>query len=165
MTRNLPLPSKKRLNELFDYNEKTGVLTNRISWGRRQAGAVVGRPDRCGALQAMVDGKLYLVHRLIWKMKTGKDPRDTVDHKNRRPGSNSWRNLRPADMVQQCMNRKRRSTNSSGTTGVNRVTGGWVARITVRGKRCTLGRFKRKRDAVQARNNAEIRYHKQWRVR
>lgn len=42
--------------------------------------------DSAGHMQSRIDGVLYLAHRIIWKMMTGKDPDRLVDHRDRKGG-------------------------------------------------------------------------------
>lgn len=70
-------------------------------------------------------------------------------------------NCRWADNYTQAYNQRKRSTNTSGKTGVNYDKNGgvWVAGINFKGEHIYLGRYKRKEDAVKARENAEIKYY------
>jgi hypothetical protein len=43
-----------------------------------------------------LDDQGWRAHRVIWKLVTGRDPGDTVDHINRDPSDNRWKNLRSA---------------------------------------------------------------------
>jgi hypothetical protein len=50
MPKSIALPPQKRLHELFDYNENTGVFIRKTSRGRGKAGQVAGNLDDCGYL-------------------------------------------------------------------------------------------------------------------
>ena len=78
------LPSLERLQQLFVYDSQTGSLTRRVSTSANaRQGDRVGSRHNAGYLQMQLDGKKYLVHRIIWKLVTGKDPEELeVDHKN-----------------------------------------------------------------------------------
>lgn len=74
-------------------------------------------------------------------------------------GDYSPANVRWSSKSKQARNQKIRSTNNSGTSGVNEMKcGGYVARITNNGERVYLGYFKNLDDAIAARLDAEIRY-------
>ena len=101
------LPSLERLQQLFVYDSQTGSLTRRVSTSANaRQGDRVGSRHNAGYLQMQLDGKKYLVHRIIWKLVTGKDPEELeVDHKNGDRSDNRWENLRLATMSQQRGNR------------------------------------------------------------
>lgn len=66
------------------------------------------------------------------------------------------KNVRWASKSKQARNQKRRSTNKTGTSGVNKMKcGGYVARIHHNGERIYIGYFKNLDDAIQARLNKE----------
>lgn len=101
------LPSLDRLRHLFDYDGKTGLLTRRVSTSANaRQGDTVGSRHNAGYLQLQLDGKKYLVHRIIWKLVTGEDPREfEVDHRNGDRSDNRWTNLRLATVSEQRGNR------------------------------------------------------------
>ena len=71
-------------------------------------------------------------------------------------------NVRWTDKTVQAINRRKKSSNTSGVTGVawhSRV-GKWYADITVSGKRLSLGYYEVKADAITARKQAEDKYFK-----
>lgn len=69
-------------------------------------------------------------------------------------------NCRWADRTTQCTNSRVRSDNKVGCKGVNwhSKERKWNARISVKGKRISLGSFKNLNDAIKARKEAEIKY-------
>ena len=77
------LPSQKELLKYFSYNPETGVVTRtKTTSSRSKAGDIVGSVDCRGYVHVMFEGKFYQLHRLIYKMETGRDPQGTVDHDN-----------------------------------------------------------------------------------
>jgi hypothetical protein len=90
----------------LDYNPETGDLTWKargIEWfDRRFEGKTVGQKwlDNYGYKQAStkleIKGKKFSVvtSRLCWLIHTGDWPEHTVDHINRDPWDNRWKNLR-----------------------------------------------------------------------
>lgn len=101
----LPLPSQEKLRELFDYDPHTGVLRWKVNSGRARVGAVAGTPTNAGYLQVRVDRQIYLVHRIIFKLMTGRDPYFDIDHADRNPFNNAWHNIREASRSENNMNR------------------------------------------------------------
>ena len=98
----------------------------------------------------------YLMHRVIIEC-----PKDLyTDHINGNGLDNRRCNLRQATKRENTLNRKPRSTNASGKTGVKKSTwkGRWEAYIRVHGKYIHLGSFVEKDEAIQARISAEKVY-------
>ncbi|MCE5220222.1 MAG: hypothetical protein LLF98_02845 [Clostridium sp.] len=110
--------------------------------------------DRDGYVVARINDKGVKLHKFI--MKTNKK----VDHKNRCKNDNRRHNLRVATNNQNGMNIKIREDNNSGVTGISRSSDDdcWRARITVEGKEIHLGYFDDFQDAVETRQNAELKY-------
>jgi hypothetical protein len=118
------LPPAEELHSLFKYNPETGSLI----WKERElvvtredkihnvrnAGRQVGALNSCGHRQVRVGGRLIVVHRIIWKMMTGNEVENQIDHINGHPDDNRWENLREAEPPQNCWNRKINSNNTSG---------------------------------------------------
>ncbi len=117
------LPTRDELSALFNYDPETGALTwkerepvsraNKIH-NVRDAGHQVGAIDSWGHRQVRVKGRLTAVHRIIWKMMTGDDPQEQIDHINGKPDDNRWGNLREASSQQNGWNR---ATDSATPTG------------------------------------------------
>ena len=101
-----PLPAVERLRELLDYDPETGALPWRVRRGRTaRPGSPAGTHTRC-SLIVKVDWVGYQMHRLIWKMMTGADPIDEIDHKDGNPRNNAFANLREATHAQNSRNRR-----------------------------------------------------------
>jgi len=101
---------------------------------------------------------MYLVHRLAFLWMTGKHPRVEVDHINGDRNDNRWVNLRECSPFDNSRNQGMRSDNTSGVRGVNysHIHKKWVARISHKGIRISIGYFKSFDDAVLARKQSEI---------
>lgn len=115
-----------------------------------------------GYIETFVKHKRLPLHRLI--MDAGEN--DVVDHINHQVNDARKVNLRKVSHVQNAVNRKRRSDNRSGCTGVGWHKGRgqkhWKARITVNKKLIFLGCFLTYEEAVAARKEAEERYFKSY---
>lgn len=171
-----PLPDQDTLRELLDYNALTGILTWRPRdesyfqsrrsfkyWNKRYANKpALTLKTKGGYFWGRVLGEKYSAARIIWVWVHGDEP-DQIDHINGDPGDNRLENLRSVSPTENCRNRSRISNNKSGVTGViwrNRAQV-WYAYITNNGKQETIGFFKTKGEAVEARQRAaaDLGYH------
>src|SRR5687768_7944839 len=148
-----PLPPVERLRELFSYDPLTGVL----SWksNPKFKGLPVGRCGtigRCGYLMVGIDRNYFLSHRIIWKMVTGCEPQDQIDHIDGDRLNNRFDNLREASNGQNRCNIKIQKNNKSGFKGVcwEASHKAWKAYISHNGTQRKLGRFKDLSSAVEA---------------
>ncbi len=164
-----PLPSLAYLQECFDYNPETGVLTwktrprhhfsNSRVWNNcnvRFAGKLAGTIKKYRDIR--IGCKAFKAHRIIWKLMRGTDPVSEIDHKDRNGLDNSWTNLRLADHVKNSWNRN----HYKGRTypkGVSRERTWWIARISVSGQVVRLGRFNTPEEAHAAYAKAAVIHH------
>ena len=85
-------------------------------------GDVAGSLGNSGYYQVRVDGRLTLVHRVVWEMFNGSIPDGMfIDHLDGDKTNNSIRNLRVATRKQNAQNSKLREDSISGYLGVNRT--------------------------------------------
>lgn len=165
-----PLPPLERLNALLSYNELTGVLTwkmqpatsrSNICHNNKCGGKVAGTVGAKGYIMLGIGKVYYLAHRIIWKMKTGADPLDIIDHEDADNGNNRWGNLREAANGPNIQNSRIRKDNKSGVKGVHwdKHHNAWKATISVNGKQVQLGRHKRLEDAARVRRDAAAKLH------
>lgn len=155
------LPSLELLNERFNYNIDTGVLTRNIPSQydmRSKTGDKVGRERADGYQDIKLDGVRYLSHRICYYMHHGVEP-DHIDHINGVRGDNRLCNLRSVNRKENNRNAKRRQDNTSGNVGVcyHKATGKWRAKLG----QSHLGSFTDKIDAIYARHyaQADAGYH------
>lgn len=157
------LPSLSMLNEMYSYDGESGALIRRQTTPRWRAGSLVGtvlhqHHSSKKYRMTRVDGKLYYIHRLVWKMATGEEPTGQIDHINGDGLDNRLENLRLVSPIENQRNQRKRSTNTSGAVGVNHEDGRWVASITVNYKKITLGRYSSFEEALSARRQADQQY-------
>lgn len=105
-----------------------------------------------------INKKRYDLHRIAWLYMTGRWPAVEIDHKDRNPHNNRWRNLREATTPQNRANAKQRKSNL-GHTGVWKQRNKYIARITADKRIYNLGSFSTLKAALAARKNAEKIYH------
>lgn len=165
-------PPIEYLNQCVSYCEDTGVIRWLLRpldhfqserewkrWNSRYAGKVAGLIDRRGYRRIKIDCHRYKAHRLIWKLMTGDDPRETIDHVDGVTGNNSWNNLRKATQQQQTFNSHIRKDNPTGHRGVDRRGKKWRAYIKLNGVRHELGRFNSVDGAAAAYEAAARKFH------
>jgi len=87
--------------------------------------------------------------------------RPSTNHQIDRINNNKSYNLKNckwSTRVEQCINRRIRSNNKSGKTGVWSCGDKWKASITINKRRINLGTFKNKKQAILSRIDAEKKY-------
>jgi hypothetical protein len=156
----IPLPSQDKLRGLLRYDAQTGVLHWRVRRKGVNSSMVAGVQNR-GYIVVRIDGELFLAHRIIWKLVTGDDPVDRIDHEDMNRSNNSWSNLREADNGKNMMNAGLRKDNSTGAKSVfwERHSQSWRVRIGCNGVQHDFGRFKEFDAAVHAMTEARERLH------
>ena len=132
---------RERFNHLFEYNKDTGDLIRKITTGGRAVkGQIIRSPNNQGYYRVYVDGKRYLVHRVVFLMNHGYLP-EMIDHINMDKQDNRLENLREATKDLNMINRGLFSNNTSGASGVSFHNGKWRARISEYGEERYLGKY------------------------
>jgi hypothetical protein len=144
--------TSERLRALLDYDPETGEFTWRVSRRQGLQGKRAGSTDSQGYLCIRIDGRGYKAHPLAWLRVFGNWPDGELDHANGDRADNRISNLRLATPSQNCANRRRYRTNTSGYKGVtfNRKARKWHAKIQKHGKSRHLGLFPTAADAHAA---------------
>lgn len=113
------LLSPAELVDLFRYEEDSGLLIWIKPKGRVKVGSACKSLKANGYLQVEVSGRNYLVHRIIWALKTGSWPDKHIDHVDGNRSNNRWTNLRDVSQGVNMQNLKRaKSQNKLGLLGV-----------------------------------------------
>jgi hypothetical protein len=117
-------------NDYFYYDETSPSClrwkVNRCCGkdGRRvlvSAGELAGTLGSDRRWRVRLDGKLYLVHRIVWVLfNPAIDGNLIIDHKSGDPTDNRLGNLRMTTQAVNTRNAKMSKTNTSGVPGVNR---------------------------------------------
>jgi hypothetical protein len=149
-------------HQFLDYNSQTGVFRwkprpDNPCFNTQFADQIAGTINPKKYRIICIKGVSLRASRIAYKMMTGDDPPDQMDHRDRNRDNNRWKNLRPATNQENRRNQKIRADNQSHATGVywNTAQKVWRARIDEDGKRRHLGSFKLLADAVVARRQAE----------
>ena len=143
------LPSVEVLEMLFECDAERGALhwkarpatKSNSGFNGKLAGKPAGSPHPDGYRMVKIAGRSYGAHRIVWKLVHGSDPEAELDHVNGDTFDNRIANLRQATHQQNCVNRRKRSDNTSGHKGVhfNKHTGKWQAVVNYEGRRFYLG--------------------------
>jgi len=172
------LPPVEYLRACFSYNQKTGVLKwkNRpqehfasyegwVMWNSKNAGNRTGHVHNDGrhvprfARRVKINRIAYWEHRIIWKIMTGAEPGENLDHADGNPLNNAWTNLRPANHFEQSWNRRLRYDNKFGCRGIFPRRNKWQAKIFVHGKNKHIGMFDTPEEASAAYENEARKLH------
>lgn len=157
------MPSQEVLCSVLRYEPETGLLfwkkraDVRPAWNTRFAGKQAFTALQCdGYRNGKIFGKVYLAHRIIFKMVVGTDP-DKIDHINGVRTDNRWDNLRDVDSETNSKNLGMSRKNTSGVSGVhwNSVKRKWVAQLGNHGARTHLGYFPSLEEATAVRKASE----------
>jgi hypothetical protein len=165
------VPSQAELHRLFEYNADTGDLIWKVRpvsdfksqhgcsiFNARDAGEVAGGSNASGYLYIGIGGVNYRAHRLTYAYVHGKCPADMeLDHRNGDKLDNRVENLRLVTRAQNCQNRNKFQSNTSGFKGVSFNKKAGKFRAYIHGKH--LGLFPTAESAAEAYNAAAIALH------
>lgn len=147
-----PLPPVEFLRECFSYDPETGALRWRRrpfkhfinehranNWNAKYAEGSGVRHGRYFAFTVNYEGRAVrlFAHRVIFKIMTGRDPAEQIDHANGDGSDNRWVNLREATRAQNMRNQFRSRLLPRGVIAVG---GKFVAQVTQGRKTKYLGR-------------------------
>lgn len=152
--------TQSTLKKHLHYEPSTGIFTWRLRTSYRiHIGDQAGYIRKTGYRRIRLKGKHYPSHRLAFLYMTGEMPR-YVAHRNRVRADDSWENLQVSDQLISRTDRAKPKNTTSGFVGVShdKRFNKWVARISVKGINKFLGRHDKKKDAVKARAEANIKY-------
>lgn len=149
-------------SDYFYYEEDSGLLRWKVRSAQRvHVGDVAGKSKNSEYRKVRVNGKLILVHRIIWEMQCGEIPEGMcIDHIDGDTFNNKISNLRLVTHQENHKNQKKRSNNKSGYLGVtwNKQHKKWQASIRVNRKVKYIGFFNDIEEAARARKSADIEY-------
>lgn len=149
----LTLPSTELLFDYFVFDNEICALRHAKRNYGVTVGAIAGSKDKKGYIRIKINGKLYLAHRLIYKMFNGVDPGDfEVDHVDRDNTNNHPSNLRLANHSQNKTNARTYRNNKQKLKGVSwhKQHRKYVATIQKDKKRMHIGLFLCKIEAAKA---------------
>lgn len=159
----LVLPPQEDLHRLFEYDAERGILIRRFNpdipnrINKRCAGKPAGYADARGYVQVAIERKLYLAHRVIWKMAHGTDPPKFIDHRDGNPSNNRLENLRAADHAENMANRGRIKGKEL-PRSIFKMRDGFQVKLSARKKRIHVGTFATLDEAREAQRVALVEY-------
>lgn len=171
------LPPHDYLLESFVYTPDIGVLIWKerpehhfntyqgfLSFNSRFPDTVAGALSGRGYIHVKVKDGRYRAHRLIWKMVTGEEPLDEIDHIDNDIANNRWNNLRQATHQENACNAPLSKRNSSGYKGCsfNEKYGLYQVDIQVNKVKHYLGRYASAEEAHQVYCDASTKLHKEF---
>jgi len=141
--------TQAELFEMFTYND--GNLVWKKHRSRALVNKNVGYIQANGYTRVNLSSGIYYLHRLIFLYHYGRFPHDQIDHIDGNPRNNRIENLREATGLQNCHNKTKPKTNTSGYKGVSycKAASKWEAYITINRKRKYLGLFEDIKDAAK----------------
>lgn len=155
--------SHTRLLEILDYSLETGEFKWKVSLSNRvKVGDLANNiSPTTGQVRIRIDGKLYSGNRLAWFYVTKEWPSLLIDHEDRNPSNNKWKNLRLATNAQNSSNYLGRNGKTKGVYFCKQ-TKKYRASIMAEGITHRLGRFKTEEEAITAYKVASVLYHKEF---
>ncbi|AUR99409.1 hypothetical protein NVP1265O_30 [Vibrio phage 1.265.O._10N.286.52.F6] len=165
--------TQELVKELLHYDPETGEFTHKHRgrhhfsndgrfrhWNDRFSGLKAGKKRSNGYWIITIFNKAYRAHRIAWLYVYGSFPSGQIDHINGVRNDNRIKNLRDVNQAENGKNQKRRSTNTSGVTGVwfSKQKGKYVAEILVNGVKHHIGTFESVTAAAKARKEAERKF-------
>ena len=157
----IPLPSQDHLLRYFSYDPHSGELRWKIAHRGTSVGDLAGYVSPQGYWRVSIDGTQFPAQRIIWKLMTGCEPKDFIDHKDGNKANNKWSNLRSATKKDNAQNCRKYVTNTSSVKGVtwDKKLQKWKVVINANNVRHYLGLFENFTDAATARDVAAEHLH------
>lgn len=163
----IKLPSFQDLRTQFTYDPDTGVLQYRKKKTAKrledeQAGRIfigkAGNKYRMVTVEFPIGpSKSVFAHRVAWKLETGCEPPDEIDHFDGDGLNNAFANLRDGTNCENSKNTAMKGHNTSGYNGVYKTSYNmWLATMKRGGKDVYIGRFRDIHEAGKAARDARI---------
>ncbi len=139
--------TQQYLKDTFEY--KDGSLYWKNAFSKHINGRELNKNSylKNGYRKCNILGKTYRLHRIIFFYHFGYFPQ-YVDHIDGNKLNNNIENLRECNNAQNGYNRRIPKSNTSGVKGVHKERNRWVVRISINGKKCFIGSYENKDDAI-----------------
>jgi hypothetical protein len=129
-------------------------------WNTRYASTIAGNISVHG-YRIIKIGQLYRASRIAWKLMTGDEPPEMLDHKDGNRANDAWLNLRVATQTEQNWNRIPREC-VSGYRGVSPNGKRWKAQISIDGRIRHLGSYDTPEDAAAVYEAVALTVHRKF---
>lgn len=150
--------TKKEIAELcylYAYDPNLGIIIKRNSEPLKRH---IHKNKNVNYYLFWHKGRAARYHRVCYILMTGKNP-DLIDHIDGDGTNNKWSNIRSVSNGENLKNQRRRKDNKTGFTGVvDNGNGKYRAEIQVNYKKIRLGIYDKIKDAIEAREKANIKY-------
>ena len=113
-----------QLRQLLRYDKATGDWWWKVPTRKNKVGDRAGVDNSHGYLVVTLGGRTYGLHVLAWFYVKKVWPKEEVDHRDRDPSNNRWRNLREATHQQNLVNTNIKRGNATGYRGVQKTKSG-----------------------------------------
>ena len=143
---------------LFEYKKNEGLLVWKNHHVKNKSwllNTIAGTKTAKGYLQTRINGKNYLIHRLIYFIETKTWPK-ILDHIDGNKLNNNFTNLRSTTNRENLQNKKRHRNGSLPGCWFDKTRNVWRSEIQVNGKKIYLGSFSNETEA----NNKYSEYRK-----
>ena len=151
--------TQEKLKQLIHYDPNTGIITANMPRPSVKSGDVLGYVANTGYISISLSGKSFLAHRLAWLYMNGYFP-EQIDHINHIRTDNRWVNLREVNDATNKLNTGLSKNSKTKFNGVSfmKTLNKYRAYIMVDRKHIHLGVYKTLEEAIQARQEANMRY-------
>lgn len=148
------------VRSIWDYDQDTGYFYWKIKPRYRiEIGSRAGFYDTgIGYWRLRYKGKSYKASRVAWLYVTGVWPKNQIDHKNLKKTDDRFSNLRDATNAENCMNKGLRCDNKTGSKGVFKRNGVFIASIMANGSGISKS-FKSQQEAENFYKQEAIKRH------
>jgi hypothetical protein len=157
MTSNVSKHSQEYMQNRFDYDQNTGILTYRKPPLGRVKGQICGWVDKNGYRSIEIDGKAVQATHVIWMYVFGVSPGENIDHIDGNPGNNSLSNLRDVSRRENQWNRKQHRKGKLTGSTYHKKARKFMSQIRVNKKYIYLGLYDTELEA----HLAYVKYFKQ----
>lgn len=151
-------PTYEELNEAFRYDPETGVIHWRNPAPRHKDGTEAGFSAH-GYKVIHFKGKTYSYNQIVWVLNCEEWPDKVIGFKDGNPQNTRFENLaygeRPSARGERGPHPKLSKGSSTGHKGVCYYGGRWKVTIRINGKQKSVGTYKTKEEAIEARRAAE----------
>jgi len=142
------------LHKHYKYEDGNLICIKKVRHSKYNLGDILGIKYDNDYTRTEIDGKRYLLHRLIFLFHHKYLPK-FIDHIDRDKINNRIENLRPCDKSENKCNTNLRIDNKIGYKGIGKSRNKWYSTITKNGKRITTYHYTLE-EAIEVRRQREI---------